>query len=662
MIEGGATNKGFLIDLLESADYRARRRRHGLARSLRARAERGPGRTPSRRWSRRRSSPTSARAQAARLNFFADPATIAPTRIPPSEGQEHRPRAIGARLPAPGVRGRLVALPRAPRRRAVVAAILREEGAHAARLQIGGRTLRVLYDGPRRGLRVEVEGRAASLRLAGGRAGARRHAGDGRRDRRQARRRGRGRPAARPARGDEDGDRLRRAGRRRREGGARAAGPAGRGGRRAAGDRAGAARPPPTRAAAERLAFPKEQRPARAALPRRRGRRRSASPHRRRPTPRSPAAPRGDRGASATRCAACCSATTSTPSAPSSWRASSRRRCPRASPRASAGSSPRSAASSRCSPTSTQLFVRAPRGAVGGELGVSNNARLRIFVRRMRARRRRHRRRVPRPGAPRARALRRVARSSTRDALERAVLRLLASQRSAELRHRLVLAVLRCVTRLAWTRHPPAATTACCRTRSRASPALRGLVSDAVADAALEARYVIFERPAHRARGGAHQQAPRGLARGGGGGADGAAEEVLRAPGRGAARGLRPRRRWIADADPRRRAIALAAHLRRLYAPAPPPRACVGARRAARRSTGSSSRRAAWCSAPPVRRRSCRPPRAGCARPRPASATATSGPRSTRSSCSRRCATARIPRPSPSRCAARSAPGFRPAA
>src|SRR5262249_61607185 len=104
----------------------------------------------------------------------------------------------------------------------------------------------------------------------------------------------------------------------------------------------------------------------------------------------------------------------------------------------------------------SQLFIRSPRGSVGAELGISNSARLRMFVRRIRA-----------GGAGiapefldlvrRALAHYGVSNLAHSDALERAVLRLLATQRPDELHDRLLLAVLRGVTRLAWGGLPPGA-------------------------------------------------------------------------------------------------------------------------------------------------------------------------------------------------------------
>ena len=129
-----------------------------------------------------------------------------------------------------------------------------------------------------------------------------------------------------------------------------------------------------------------------------------------------------------------------------------------------------SATSSSWSADVDQLFIRSPRGSVAGELGVSNSARLRMFVRRIRA-----------GGAGiapeflelvrRALAHYGVARLEHSDALERAVLRLLATQRSRELRHRLAARACSAASRASPGAASTSATTARSRTRSRASPA-----------------------------------------------------------------------------------------------------------------------------------------------------------------------------------------------
>lgn len=214
-----------------------------------------------------------------------------------------------------------------------------------------------------------------------------------------------------------------------------------------------------------------------------------------------------------------------------------------------------------------QLFIRAPRASVGGELGASNNARIRMFVRRLRA-----------GGAGIAPAFLDIVRQALShyglgsldhsDELERAVLRMLASQGAAELSHRLLLGVLRRVTTLAWTGIHLGDDRALQDALVRIA-GMRGLVPDVVADAALEARYVIFERPiVEREAERTSKQLEGWLS---------AAESEPTAPPEAVLGHLvvAPRAvfdrvgNWLADADVRRRSIALAAHLRRLYSPAP---------------------------------------------------------------------------------------------
>ena len=214
-----------------------------------------------------------------------------------------------------------------------------------------------------------------------------------------------------------------------------------------------------------------------------------------------------------------------------------------------------------------QLFIRAPRASVGGDLDASNNARIRMFVRRIRA-----------GGAGIAPEFLEIVRRALShyglgnldhcDELERAVLRMLASQGAAELRHRLLLAVLRRVTALAWSGIHLGDDRVLQDALVRIA-GMRGLVSDGVADAALEARYVIFERPVvEREAERTSKQLEGWLS---------AAESQPTAPPEEVLGHLvvAPRTvfdrvgAWLADADPRRRSIALAAHLRRLYSPAP---------------------------------------------------------------------------------------------
>ncbi|MCZ6463589.1 MAG: biotin/lipoyl-binding protein, partial [Proteobacteria bacterium] len=215
-----------------------------------------------------------------------------------------------------------------------------------------------------------------------------------------------------------------------------------------------------------------------------------------------------------------------------------------------------------------QLFIRAPRASVSGELGPSNNARFRMYVRRLHA-----------AGSGIAeefldlvgRALSHYGASSLEpgDALERAVLRLLASQLEPELRSRLVLGVIRRVTALAG-RGVDLSADATLAGALRQIAGMRGLVPHDLADAAIEARYVIFEQPrldrdAEQTSSGVQSWMA-------------AAEREPTPPPAGALVELAalPRRvfhrigRWLGARDDRRTEIAVAAHVQRLYAPQVP--------------------------------------------------------------------------------------------
>jgi acetyl/propionyl-CoA carboxylase alpha subunit/acetyl-CoA carboxylase carboxyltransferase component len=212
-----------------------------------------------------------------------------------------------------------------------------------------------------------------------------------------------------------------------------------------------------------------------------------------------------------------------------------------------------------------RLFVRAARASSAGQEGPSNYARLRMYVRRIRA-----------GGAGIAedflglvkRALSHYGLESLEpsDALERAVLRLLATQRTASLRRRLALGLVRRLAALARSGVDLSADRELAEALS-SIVAMRGLVSDALADAALDARYQIFQSPEIA------REAER---------ASKAVEEWLSAVQAGPAPLPRDVLREIASApravfdrvgrdvdhsDPRRRAVALAAHLHRLYLP-----------------------------------------------------------------------------------------------
>ena len=215
-----------------------------------------------------------------------------------------------------------------------------------------------------------------------------------------------------------------------------------------------------------------------------------------------------------------------------------------------------------------QLFTTTPFASTLGRPRPSNFARLQMYVRRMRA-----------GGAGLAPGFPALLRAALRpygvadltpgDTLERAVVRLFASQHAPDLRHRLVLAVVRHLTGLARSGVPVPQRASLVKALSRIAR-LRDLVPDALADAAIEASYVIAEVPhldrlAHdietavdawraAARGEPEVPPERLLA------------QLARAP-----RAVFERvRRWLAEPDAARCTVALAAHLRWVYGPALP--------------------------------------------------------------------------------------------
>jgi acetyl/propionyl-CoA carboxylase alpha subunit/acetyl-CoA carboxylase carboxyltransferase component len=211
------------------------------------------------------------------------------------------------------------------------------------------------------------------------------------------------------------------------------------------------------------------------------------------------------------------------------------------------------------------LFVRAPRASVSGAQGPSNQARLRMFVRRLRA-----------GGAGIADEFLELVRRALSHygvdalepgaALERAVLRLLATRHTVELRRQLVLALVRRLAALSRTGVTLGDDAGLEESLSRIA-AMRGLVSDAVADAALEARYDLFQsEPIAREAERTTQRVESWLSL--------AEHESISPPAEvlvqlaAAPQPVFDRiGRLLRERDPRRRAIALSAHLHRLYAP-----------------------------------------------------------------------------------------------
>lgn len=212
------------------------------------------------------------------------------------------------------------------------------------------------------------------------------------------------------------------------------------------------------------------------------------------------------------------------------------------------------------------LFTRSTRRRLGsGELDqLSNNALMRFFVRRMRAAG------VGLP-EPFLKVLERAVAHydgvfglDYTDALERAVVRMFASQADKTLRIRLVQAVLARVVAIASAGFPLHEDKELRETLDSIS-GLRGHVPNALADAAVEAIYVIYQRPLlERSAEQTKRQVEHWLSLEG---ADLASaphldDLALAPPGR-FTRVLG----WFFDDNLRRRSVALNALVRRLYAP-----------------------------------------------------------------------------------------------
>ena len=158
VLAGGATNKGYLIDLLESPELRAGgvdtgwldRRHAGAGEPRPAYATAALVAAAILAYQRRR--------RDARVNFFAA-ADVAAVRAPRSVGQE-------IELSHGGVTDCLEVFALGSWRYRVRAdgrtihVTLREGDAHVALLGIGAETLRILHDATDSGVRIEIEGRA----------------------------------------------------------------------------------------------------------------------------------------------------------------------------------------------------------------------------------------------------------------------------------------------------------------------------------------------------------------------------------------------------------------------------------------------------------------------------------------------------------------------
>ena len=214
------------------------------------------------------------------------------------------------------------------------------------------------------------------------------------------------------------------------------------------------------------------------------------------------------------------------------------------------------------------ITIRSPSASIPGESGPSNRARLQMFLRRLDA-----------EGAGIDEGYLELMRSALvhygitdlgdLDALRRAVLRILSCQADKKLRLSLILGVLRRITAIGQSGISLADDDELARALNRVAR-MRPQVTDPVADAALEANYVLFQQP------GIEERAKRSsrtveewLAQ---------AEVDVVAPPSGVLLEVAssPRLvfervgRWIDGEEPNRRAIALAAHVQRRYAPARP--------------------------------------------------------------------------------------------
>ncbi len=215
-----------------------------------------------------------------------------------------------------------------------------------------------------------------------------------------------------------------------------------------------------------------------------------------------------------------------------------------------------------------ELFVRAQHASVSGDLGPSNHARLRAYMRRMAT-----------GGAGISEEFLTILRHALShygvdlqpcEALERAVLRLVATQLAPKLRRRLVAEILRRIHALAVSGLHLGHDSALADALSSIA-GLRGLVPDALADHAIEASYAIFERPElERQAERTSKEVESWLSQ---------AESEPTPPPNAVLVHLANAPRivfdrvghWIGDANPLRSAVAVAAHVCRLYAPGSAP-------------------------------------------------------------------------------------------
>ncbi|MGE4650949.1 MAG: biotin carboxylase N-terminal domain-containing protein, partial [Myxococcota bacterium] len=203
-----------------------------------------------------------------------------------------------------------------------------------------------------------------------------------------------------------------------------------------------------------------------------------------------------------------------------------------------------------------ELFSRAPQPTPSGEPGPSNHAQLRDAVRR-----------IAQEGAELSEHFRGslehalahygVSSLERSEELERVLLRVLASQLAPELRQRLVVGCVRRCHELAESGIDLAGDSSLGEALSRIS-ALRGLVSDALADRAVEARYAIFEGPRLQREVERTTESVESWLKVAVDNVKEPPEEVLAQLAGAPAPVFDRVGRWLGDTDPRRRAIALA--------------------------------------------------------------------------------------------------------
>ncbi|MFT5443555.1 MAG: acetyl-CoA carboxylase carboxyltransferase component, partial [Myxococcota bacterium] len=215
-----------------------------------------------------------------------------------------------------------------------------------------------------------------------------------------------------------------------------------------------------------------------------------------------------------------------------------------------------------------EMFINAPRASLSGDLGPSNAARFRMFVRRLRA-----------SGAGidegflelvhRALGHYGIDDLAPSEALQRAVLRIFASQVDTGLRLRLVLAVIRHLTALAeagieFEKDPQLSGALIRITR------MRGRLSDTLADASLEASYVLFDKREVERQAEQRSKDLEAWLRKSQSSPVAPSTGVMLEVSAAAKRVFDKVGNWITATDPSLREIALAAHVQRVYSPSVP--------------------------------------------------------------------------------------------